>query len=230
MQDRINSLKKSLQSAPSIKGVRCFVLYGSYIRGEDNFDDLDGVLVVEKVDDSLAEIFSLLKDKFKKLDINIYSTEEVLNGLSFYTREFKLEYLAKGVAVIGENIFIKEYQKISVFQYKRSILIRSIEHVQMVRQKYFFGSLSELEKKKFLIKYFYRISKNILLFLGEENHTTVNELKFKDISERLKLEHYSKEGIDITNLSIKEIFNKFEALEKKLFFLKSKLEEDFPLT
>lgn len=225
MKFDIKSLKKKIEMLSSVDNIECFLLYGSYAQGSSNPDDLDAIIVVKKIDTNLTDLFTLLNNNFKKLDINIYTKDEVINNVSFFTREFKLEYLAKGVCLIGKNIFIRQYKNISSVQYKQSILIRSIEHLQMVRQKYFFGLKSDVEKRTFMIKYFHRISRNILLFLGDENHTTVNRLSFNDVCKKLISINLFNEIPNLENLSTDELFNKFGALSAVILKLKKDFEK-----
>ena len=185
MTEEFLQLQKEISSLLYKDNLVSVLVYGSILESKDTTNDLDIIIVVKKVDSSLSDLFSLLSYKFKNLDFNIYSYEVIFGGLSFYSREFKLEYLAKGLYIYGENILKNELQKVNNYQYKRSILIRSIEHLQIVRQKYFSSSLSDNQKFELLRKYFMRISKNILLFNGVGDHTFMNDLEQNAIFNKL---------------------------------------------
>ncbi len=201
------------------------LIYGAMLLDSNKAKDLDIVIVVKKVNAELSNLFNLL-EKYKNLDFNIYTYDEITNNLSYYTREFKLEYLSKGLCIYGKNIFYDEFLKVSDYQYKQSILIRSIEHLQIVRQKYFSNLLSEEKKFLFLEKYFLRISKNILLFKGVEDHTSVNNLSPIDIFKKLvniKMFDYLPELDNIKNSE--QYFSLFSLISEALIICK----KDFDL-
>lgn len=224
MREEFLRLKKEIQSFSFKENIVCLLLYGSIIFNDKNSEDLDGIVVVKKVDSTLNDLFILLRGRYKKLDFNIYSYEEVVGNLSFYTREFKLEYLAEGLCLYGENIFKDEFKKIDRYRYRHSILIRSIEHLQMVRQNYFNSSSDDL-KIKYLKKYFLRISKNILLFKGIENHTSVNNLNQDEIMEKLvRLGMFNNIPGKSATESLDEIFNLFSLISEALLKCKKEFE------
>src|SRR3989344_2104068 len=142
MTEKLSEFQREVSSLPGKENTVCVLVYGTMATDSDIANDLDIVIVVKKVDFGLNALFELLSRQSKNLDFNVYSHEEILNDLSYYTREYKLEYLAKGVCIFGTNIFLEEFEKVNKFRYRQSILIRSIEHLQMVRQKYFFSSLN----------------------------------------------------------------------------------------
>jgi len=176
MTEKLLQLQKDISSLPCRENLVSVLAYGTTVSNRDIADDLDIVIVARKVDSFLGVLFELLSSGFKNLDFNVYSEEEFSNSLSYYTREFKLEYLAKGFCIYGINIFEQEYKKVNKYSYRQSILIRSIEHLQMVRQKYFSVFLEPDQKLYYLKKYFFRISKNILLFKGICDHSSVNNM------------------------------------------------------
>ena len=121
----------------------------------------------------------------KNIDFNLYTYQEIINGLSYYTREFKLEYQSEGICLYGVNILKDEFSKITEYKYRKSILIRSLEHLQMVRKVYFTQSFDDTYKTRYCEKYFQRISKNILLFNNIGNHASVNKLKITEVTQKL---------------------------------------------
>lgn len=206
-------LKKEIQKIRNIENILSVVLYGSVVSGKRKVNDLDGIIIVNKVDSSVMDFFNLLKSRYKKLDFNIYSQEELTKKVSYYTREFKLEYLAKGLCVYGKNLLKEEFSKISIFEYRQSLLIRSIEHMQMVRQKFFTSDVDDVQKREYIEKYFWRISRNILLFKGGYDHSSVNRLNKKEVLRRLhslKLYHITPK-ID-SKTEVNKLFNYFSLI------------------
>lgn len=224
MKNKIEALKNEISNLNITDNLVCVLLYGSVTLNSENPDDLDGIVVVKQVNPQLKELFNLLKSYFNKLDFNIYSEYESRNKISYFTREFKLEYIAKGVTIFGENIFKEINSNVTNQEYKLSILIRSIEYLQMVRQKYFFALKNEDEKFKYLYKYFIRISKNILLFYGVFNHTTVNNLTNTEIFKKLYELNIFDKIIDIENVKISdELLTLFYLTEEALYKIRDEI-------
>ncbi len=220
-------LKRKILLLPHADNLVCFLIFGSILNSEKNVNDFDAVVIVKKVDSTLNELFKLLKRKYKKLDVNIYAQEEVLNNLSFYTREFKLEYLAHGLCLLGKNILASEYSRVSEYEYKQSMLIRSIERLQMVRQKYLSASLTPQEKIVYVKKYLLRISRSVLILQGLENDLSVNKLQQDEINQRL-----AETGVLDSSLNSKkaktpdEYFDFFDSVISKALI---KCKKDFDL-
>ncbi len=224
MQNKIEIIKKEIKSLEIASNIVCLILYGSVTTNAENPDDLDGIIVVKEITPALDELFYLLKLHFTKLDFNIYSKYEVENNISYFTREFKLEYLAKGLCILGENIFMSIYSLVTEKQYKFSLLVRSIEHLQLVRQKYFFGLKSEEEKYKYLKKYLVRISKNILLFYGKFTHTTVNELTDSQVFKELYVSKVFDRIIVINSVTLsKDLLTLFSFIENALYRMRKEI-------
>ncbi len=185
MIQELLDLRKKILLLPIKNNLVCFLIYGSILTNSGDANDFDAIVIVKKIDSTLNSLFKILSTRYDKLDVNIYTQEEVLNNLSFYTREFKLEYLAEGLCLYGKNILRDEYSKVSEYKYKRSMLIRSIERLQIVRQKYFLTSIGSQNKLDYLKKYFLRISKSILILHGAENNSSVNGLNQNKINKKL---------------------------------------------
>ncbi|TSC52671.1 MAG: hypothetical protein LiPW41_41 [Parcubacteria group bacterium LiPW_41] len=179
-------LKKEVSGLSCAKNIKCFLLYGS-ILNKESVNDFDAVVIVEKIDKNIRELFRLLATKHKKLDINLYTQDEVENNLSYFTREFKLEYLADGLCIIGINIFKEKFSEVTRFEYEQSMLIRSIERLQIVRQNFFLNTLSSQDKRAYIEKYFLRISRNILILQGIGDNAFVNNLKKEDVERNMRV-------------------------------------------
>lgn len=224
MSEELLRLKTKILNVCTDDNLVSFVVFGSTALNVENPNDLDAIVVVRKADPTLENLFDMLKESYFKLDINIYTLEEVENNLPFYTREFKLEYVSKGVCLYGNNIFIQEFDTVTDYQYKQSILIRSIEHLQLVRQKYLASDSNDVQKIKYLKKYFLRICKNILLFKGIFDHSSVNELVESEVYKKLvELRLFNK----IPQLDIEKsstfLFVEFEQISKALVSCKEEI-------
>jgi len=184
MTEDLLSLQKEILALPVKDNLKCFLVYGSILT-DSKANDFDAIVIVEKVDSALNGLFKIISNRYNKLDINIYTYAEILENISFLTREFKLEYLSKGVCLYGENILKNEYWKINDYKYKQSMFIRSIERLQMVRQKYFLSSTDPEEKLNYLKKYFFRISKSLLILNGVEKDSTVQILNQDKVNQKL---------------------------------------------
>ncbi len=210
-------LKREIKNLKNKDNILSVIIYGSTISNKKKINDFDGIIIVKEINSSLLDLFNLFNAKYKKLDLNIYSQEELINNISFYTREFKLEYLAKGTCIFGENLLKKEFIKITKPEYRRSLLIRTIEHVQMVRQKFLTSNLDDNQKRAYLEKYFWRISKNLLLFKGEYNHTSVNKLTQKEVLKKLyTLKLYDRIPKINSQLTLNELFDSFVLINKAI--------------
>lgn len=209
--------KKEIKNLNSKDNILSVVIYGSAISNKKKVGDLDGIIIVKKVDSSLSDLFNLLNTKYDKLDFNIYSEEELINKISFYTREFKLEYLAKGTCIFGQNLLKKEFSKINQYEYRNSLLIRTIEHLQLVRQKFLTSNLDDNQKRAYLEKYFWRISRNLLLFKGGYNHASVNKLTQKEVLKKLyMLKLYDFVPNINSKLALNELFDCFALINQAI--------------
>lgn len=227
MTEEFLRLQKEILILPCKDNLVSILIYGAMLTDRNTAHDLDIIIVVKKVDSTLNSLFELLSGRYKNLDFNVYSFEEILNDLSFFTREFKLEYLTKGVCIYGENIFVDEFKKVNNYKYKQSILIRSIEHLQMVRQKYFSVVISYDQKFNFLKKYFLRISRNILLFSGTDNHSSVNNISQNEIIQKLVNVGMFDTLPNVDNVkTIDEYFNLFDIISKVLIKCKQKFDSE----
>jgi hypothetical protein len=215
MLEQFEKLKREIGSLPSKKNIVCLLLYGSTTTSPENADDFDAILIVKKVDTSLNDLFDLLKSKYKKLDVNVYTLEEIEKDLSYYTREFKLEYQAKAISVYGKNILIDEYKKVTKYKYKQSIMIRSIEYIQNVRLKYLTSFLDDSQKIKYMKKYFIRICKGLLLFYDYDTHTSVNKLSdLEVINKVVSLGILESKPKSFDKINVDDLFNCFKLLDK----------------
>lgn len=201
------------------------LVFGSILSDHVKANDFDVIIVVKKIDSNLKKLMKILLRRYKKIDFDLFTEQEVAKDLSFYTREFKLEYLSKGLCIYGKNIFLKKWEKVTPYQYKQSLLIRNIEYLQLVRQKYF-SDESEFGKIAYLKKYFLRIIKSILLYLEKDDHGSVNKLNFEEIVEKLFEVKAVKKKIKSEDFKdIDCLFSNFEILSSALV----KCKEDFNL-
>jgi hypothetical protein len=100
----------------------------------------------------------------------------VTKNVAFYSREYVLEYLSKGICLYGSNPFVDLYKNVTHEQYKNSIFIRTVYHVQTVRKVYL-SQINTFEYKlNYLKKYIQRIGKNILMFMGLAEYDSLEKV------------------------------------------------------
>lgn len=217
------NLKNDIKSLTCSKNIVCILLFGSILFDRHNANDFDVIIVVKKVNFGLKELMLLFSSKYEKIDFDIFTSKEITEDLSFYTREFKLEYLSNGLCIYGKNIFINEWKKVNEYKYKQSLLIRNIEYLQLVRQKYY-SNENELMKIVYLKKYFLRISKSLLLYWGMDNYASVNKLKSEEVIEKLlNTKIINKRLHFVQDQTLNYLFDSFEILSGALI----KCKKDF---
>lgn len=225
MSEDFLDLQRKINLLSSKENLVTVLIYGSAVSGTTTAGDFDVILVAKRVDSTLKEIFDLFNSRYINLDLDAYSEKEITNHFSFYTREFKLEYLAKGLCVYGVNVFKKELLHVDDYQYRQSILVRSIEHLRMVRRRYFSVSGTYNERLNFIKKYFLRISRNILLFKRVGDHSFVYNLNQTEVFKKLielNMLNVTPNIEEINNLD--ELFSLFGVLSEAL--IKCKKEFD----
>lgn len=168
------------------RNIRCLLFYGTILKKCAKVNDVDVIVVLKDIKSDSSALFELLFKEFENVDFHVYSIDEIEGGLSYFTREYITEYLSKGYCIYGENVFKTLYKKVTRRQYRRSILIRSIEHVQMVRKVLFSKKYSLPYKYFFLRKYIIRLSKNILLFKRIMNYDDLSVLTDTQILSTMK--------------------------------------------
>ena len=102
-------------------------------------DDVDICIVVNNRKADLHQISEFIFTNFKKPDFRIYFQDEIDSNLQFMdigVGVFAMEYFANGVALFGENIFIKKLSKINKFKLKESYLNKIFEYVIRIRVAY----------------------------------------------------------------------------------------------
>ncbi len=204
-----NLLKKEIEQLPCRDNIACFLLYGSILK-KKKFEDVDIIIVVKDIKINIDSLFTLVYTKFPKPDFHLYSVEEIESNLSFFTREYVMEYLAKALCVFGENPFKTKFNEVTHFQYQQSLLVRSIEHVQMVRKVFFSQKCDYGYKEYYLKKYFNRLAKNLLLFRGICDYERVNTLSEKKVIKILVENKILKRSYSSRNFSKNNLSNLFE--------------------
>lgn len=220
-------LKRKISLLPHADNLVCFLVFGSILDSEKNVNDFDAIVIVKKVNSTLNELFRLLASRYKQLDVNIYAREEVLNNLSFYTREFKLEYLVQGLCLLGENMLTDVYSRVTEYEYEQSMFIRSVERMQTVRQKCLSGSLTPQKKITYIKKYLLRISRSILILQGSEDNLSANKLQQSEINKKLVEIGILDPSLDFKKIKTPdEYFNFFNSVISKALI---KCRKDFDL-
>lgn len=224
--ESLKSLKKDLEALKEETGLECFLVYGSLLQGVEHVNDLDIIVVVNKFTKTQL-IFDSIKKHFpdSKLDFHIYLKDEVEADVSFFTREYVLEYLSNGLCLCGENFFKEKFKEVTPEQYKESMFIRSVEHVQMVRKKIFSQELDEEQKLKFVRKYLLRLSINILLFSGIASHEKLSSMSLVEVMRTMKDSGFLIEFDEhqIRTGSLEEVFGIFCRVSENLIFSRKKI-------
>lgn len=213
--------------------ISSIILYGSMYKKifEVDIQDTDFIIVVKDITKDYGELFKYMEQTFKNLDFHIYTIEELDEKVAFYTREYVLEYLSKGITLWGNNPFISMYEGITTHDYKRSILIRTIAHVQMVRKVYFSNKSNFDYKMLYLKKYILRIGKNILLSSGKYDYDTLDKMStdqiFKELSENNFIKKAQTEGFNELK-PIEFFYNIFCDLSDNITNIKKELDFQVP--
>jgi ADP-ribose pyrophosphatase YjhB (NUDIX family) len=223
----VTQIQNQLNDLNCTKNVVSIVLYGSLYKKifEVDIQDTDLIIVVKDTSKDFTELFSYLRNIFKNLDFHLYTELEIENNIAFYTREYVLEYLAKGICLHGQNPFNNLYKKITKEQYKESIFIRTFAHIQMVRNVYFSNKYNFEYKILYLKKYIQRIGKNMLLFLDISDYDSFEKISsehlFKELTNNNLITKAPTEGFnDLKPLDF--YYNIFCDLSEKMIILKEK--------
>lgn len=201
----LEKISADISELPCAENITCVYLYGSIykkIHKIDTFDtDMTIVIKDEKID--ISPLFLYLQKYFENIDFHLYTNKEINNDLSFYTREFVLEYVTKGLCVYGNSdILTNQYKKVTREQYVRSIFIRSVEYLQTVRAVYYSNKYAIDYKLRYIKKYATRLARCIILMNG---YTTWDELErmtpnqiIKMLSDRKHISsEFNKDAMDL---------------------------------
>ncbi len=171
-----------------------------------------------------SELFQYLGKIFKNLDYFIFTEEELNKQVAFYTREYVLEYLSKGIPLYGVNPFVDIYKKVSLVEYKRSIFIRTVAHIQLVRKVYTSSRNSFDYKLSYIKKYILRIGKNVLLFSELSDYDTLDNVSPEQLLKELH-KHGFLDNYQINDFNalrpLDFFYNVFCDLSEKVLLLKS---------
>lgn len=164
----IEKISADISQLPCASNITCVFFYGSIYKKilKADIHDTDMTIVIKDDKVDITPLLVLLQKYFENLDFHIYTDSEIKNGLSFFTREFVLEYITKGLCVYGKNVLHDQYKKVTKNQYVESIFIRSVEYLQMVRKVYYSNSYNFDYKLNYLKKYVIRLARCIILMKG----------------------------------------------------------------
>lgn len=164
----IEKISSEIAQLPCASNIICVYIYGSIYKQIHKADihDTDMAIVIKDERVDISSLFVFLRKYFENIDFHLYTNSEIENDLSFFTREFVLEYVTKGLCVYGENVLWKQYKKVTKEQYVESIFIRSVEYLQMVRKVYYSNVYSSEYKISYLKKYTTRLARCIILMRG----------------------------------------------------------------
>lgn len=179
----VEKIKNEISLFKCAENICCILLYGSALKKTslEDIKDTDIIIVLDDIKSDITELFDYIFKNFHDTDFHLYAIAEIEGDLSYFTREYVLEYLSKGVCLYGENIFQNKFKEVTKQQYTESILIRSIEHTQMVRKIYFSEKYNLEYKTYYVKKYIVRLAKNILLYKGIMDYDRLDELTNEEV-------------------------------------------------
>lgn len=177
MNDNLKEFKKIIDQNKDLTDFLSGIyVYGSFLY-KDFSGDLDLILIMKTYDPKLIKLIEVLQNTYKEIDLDVYTEEEISTKLPYSSKEFRLEYLITARCVLGDpELFINLFSKVEDREYKNSILIRTIDHIQKVRLQYTDTTILKRDKIKFIRKYYFRILKNILLHNNFGSYYEVNDL------------------------------------------------------
>lgn len=164
----VEKISADISKFPCASNITCIFLYGSIYKKIHKADihDTDMTIVIKDDKVDITPLLVFLEKYFENLDFHIYTNAEIKNDLSFFTREFVLEYVTKGLCIYGKDILHEQYKKVTKEQYIESIFIRSVEYLQLVRKVYYSNNHSFEYKLAYLKKYATRLARCIILIKG----------------------------------------------------------------
>ena len=228
----IEKIRSDILELPCADNITCLYLYGSIYKKIHKVDiyDTDMTIVVkdEKVD--VSPLFLYLQKYFENIDFRLYTNKEIADNLSFYTREFVLEYVTKGLCVFGnDDILIDQYSNVTREQYIESIFIRSVEYLQIVRMVYYSNKYTHDYKLRHIKKYATRVARCIILMKGyaawdELERMTPNQI-IKMLSDRKYLSREFRKDVMDLELPLEFYFKLFCEISRNLHGIKQQLKE-----
>lgn len=216
----VNSLKEEISVQKFCPDLECFIIFGSYVYSDSDPKDVDICVVLNNRNANIQSITDYIYSRFENPDLTLYFKDELISCIPFTdigNGIFAIEYLSYGVAVYGDNFFRELLKKINKEKYKESLLQKAFEYVLRLRVIYY-SNKSEEEKKKYFYKYVFRLSKSLLLFLGEDYFNLI-KLSNEEVAELLdnrNIIKIKKESYD----DLQSLFFLFEELNMFLLTLK----------
>lgn len=185
LEKQIRCFQKSIRSVFSDHDLSVIV-YGSSVNGRGYSRDTDMCIVIKREDLDLQELKRLLNTCFTEVDVRFYYANEINNPLFFRdinSGTFAIEYLAGGVALIGDNPFVDLLSRISRPAYRRSLKQKMFDYVLRMR-RVFLNKKRGKHELQFLHKYSRRVLIDLLLFREHGSFMVLNTLELPTIIER----------------------------------------------
>lgn len=184
----IDEVRSNFLKEDFLESVSCFIIYGSSIhrKGRGVPNDTDICIVLKSRSANLEQITSFCYKNFKNPQFTIYFEDEINSSLPFRDTGvgwFAMEFFSQGIAVYGENIFIKLLENVSHDDYRRSHLEKVFEYILRIRSTFFSQTVSSEYKLVHLNKYVTRLLRGIILFNGF--------LTYREVESMQQLEIYS---------------------------------------
>ncbi|MEK7115723.1 MAG: hypothetical protein AAB862_02125 [Patescibacteria group bacterium] len=218
MNKDFEGVKKDLPTQSFAKDLVCFIVFGSSVVNANMgkvSDDVDICIVVNNRKADLHQISEFIFTNFKKPDFRIYFQDEIDSNLQFMdigVGVFAMEYFANGVALFGENIFIKKLSKINKFKLKESYLNKIFEYVIRIRVAYISKNSTYEYKMWHIYKYVIRLSIDILLYNGYITYSNLKNLTKNEIVNLCKEYGIIKKDTIIDFNSLEKMYELFQEI------------------
>lgn len=184
--EKQNRVVSEIKKSNLAENIVSLVVFGSQVNGTSSIqkNDYDFCLVLRKKRyDDLNLIKDIFNEFFSNLDITIYYENEIMSDLPFRdigTGCFALNYLSCGEAIIGENIFQKEFKMVSKKLYQRALKEKMFDYVLRLRKAYIICD-SKNDQMTFFEKYLARILLDLMIYDKPEDLKKMIKLSSSEI-------------------------------------------------
>lgn len=196
----------------------CFIVFGSSVANHNmgkTPDDVDICVVVNDRNVNLQQISDYIFDSFEKPDFRIYFQDEIDSNLLFMDKGVgmcALEYFAGGIALYGENIFIKKLSTVSRKRLKEAYLNKIFEYIIRIREVYISRAYSYDYKIWHTFKYVIRLSIDILLYERHIVYGDLKKLSKYDIIKLCKKYGIIKEDTEIDFSNLEKLYKLYQEI------------------
>ena len=178
-----SKLVETIKKSTLYPNVDSLIVFGSQLhQGKKVAKDEDFCLVLrERETDDMDIVAKIFRKHYRNLDITVYYKNELSGDLPFRdigTGCFAMHYFALGKPLIGKNIFVEKYQKLSKKLYKQSLKEKMFDYLLRLRKEYV---VQRIQKDK--IAYFRKYTARLLVDLMIYNDSSILMSVMKDSPE-----------------------------------------------